>query len=183
MGDDNFLKGGRMLAAALNLFGALGLTVLFGLFVHFVAAWEEERVRRRKLQDAALALGTTVSALERDEKYFPLLLQYLSNRYSSELLRNRISDLCGLLRTVWGWLASILQVIVFGVVCWRMYQDGPGLAAFMWAVFAISVLSWLASVVFSFACLLVTGRYPGEAKNGRKGLAAYAEQQAPSAAS
>jgi len=115
-----------MLAASLNVFGALGLTVLFGLLVHFVAAWEEERVRRRKLQDAALALGTTVSALERDEKYFPLLLQYLSNRYSSELLRNRISDLCGLLRTVWGWLASILQVIVFGVVlleeCTKMVQ-------------------------------------------------------------
>ena len=46
----------------------------------------------------------------------------------------------------------------------------------------VALFFWLASVAFSFACLLLTGRYPGEAKMARKSIAAFIEQRNASAA-
>jgi hypothetical protein len=49
-------------------------------------------------------------------------------------------------------------------------------------VLAVSIFFWLASVAFAFTCLLLTGRYPGEAKTARKSIAAVIEQWDASAA-
>jgi hypothetical protein len=58
-----------------------------------------------------------------------------------------------------------------------MYTEGGSQSAVaMWSVLAVAIFFWLASVAFSFACLLLTGRYPGEAKMARKSIAAAIEQ-------
>ena len=50
--------------------------------------------QRAETQEAAILLGVTVQDLENNEMS-PLLMKYYSDRYSTELLRNRISDLFG----------------------------------------------------------------------------------------
>lgn len=168
--------------AVIHVVGALGASFAFGIFVLVIGAWEQERVKKRNFQDASIALGVPVAALENDEKLIPSLIQYSSQRHNSELLRNRVSDLCGLLRTAWGWLSTIVQVGIVAGVSWSMYTEGAENAALMWSVLAASIFFWLASVAFSFACLLLTGRYPGEAKMARKSIAAAIEQRSAAVA-
>lgn len=62
-------------------------------------------------------------------------------------------------------------------VSWSMYTEGAQSAVVMWSVLAVAIFFWIASVAFSFACLLLTGRYPGEAKMARKSIAAVIEQR------
>jgi len=171
-----------MVMAAVHVVGALAATIALGLLVLVLGAWEQERVQKRRLQDAAMALGVPLASLEQDEELIPRLIQYSSQRYSGELLRNRISDLCGLVQTVWGWLSTLLQVGIAIGVAWLMFSDGAQTAVVMWLVPAVALFFWLASVAFSFACLLLTGRYPGEAKLARKAIAAVIEQRAASEA-
>ena len=168
----------RLVALAIiHVVGALGVTFAFALLVLVIGAWEQERVQKRRIQDACIALGVPVASLENDEKLIPRVLQYSSQRYSSELLRNRVSDLCGPLRTAWGWLGTLSQVGIVAGVGWYMYTDGAQNAVVMWSVLAVAIFFWLGSVVFSFACLLLTGRYPGEAKMARRSIAAVIEQR------
>lgn len=166
-----------MAMAILHVVGALGMSFAFGILVLVIGTWEQERVQRRRLQDASIALGVPLASLENDEELIPRLIQYSSQRYSSELLRNRVSDLCGPLRTAWGWLSTLVQVGIVAGVSWSMYTEGAQSAVLMWSVLAVSIFFWLASVVFSYACLLLTGRFPGEAKMSRKSIAAVIEQR------
>jgi len=134
-------------------------------------------VQKRRLQDASIALGVPAASLETDDSLVPRLIQYSSQRFSNELLRNRLSDLCGVLRSAWGWLSNLLQVGVVVYVGWAMFAEGAQNAAYMWLVFAVAMFFWLASVAFSLTCLLLTGRYPGEAKAARKAIAVAIEQR------
>lgn len=47
----------------------------------------------------------------------------------------------------------------------------------MWLVLAVAVFFWLASVAFSPVCVVLTGRYPGEAKAARKVIAGVIQQR------
>jgi hypothetical protein len=163
--------------AIFHVVGALGASCAFGLLVLFVGAWEQKRVQKRRLQDASIALGVPAASLHTDESLVPRLLEYSSQRFSGELLRNRLSDLCGALRTAWGWLSALLQVGIVVAVGWAMVADGAQNAAYMWLVLAVAVFFWVASVAFSLLCVVLTGRYPGEAKAARKLIARAIEQR------
>ena len=163
--------------AIVHVVGALGATFAFSLLVLVVGAWEQARLKKRSLQDASIALGVSAAALETDESLMPRIIQYSSQRFSGELLRNRLSDLFGAVRTAWAWLGTLLQVGIVLGVAWAMFTDGAQNAAYMWLVLAVAVLFWLASAAFSLVCVVLTGRYPGEANAARKLLAGVIEQQ------
>jgi uncharacterized membrane protein len=107
-------------------------------------------------------------------------VQFSSERSSNELLRNRLSDLCGLIRTVWGWLGSLLQVGVLGAAIWFTVTAERENALYAWFAPGLTVLFWVISVLFSLLCFLLTGRYPGEAKASRKGLAQFLKERGTS---
>lgn len=161
--------------ALVHIVLALGAWFGFGFLVLYIVAWEQERAQKRRLQDAAIELGVPVAALETDEALTQRMFEYSSKRFSGELLRNRLSDFCDIVRAVWLWGGALIQFGIVGLVCWGMYESGRESAVYMWAVPATAVFFWVVSVVFSFACKLLTGRYPGEAKAGRRALAAYIE--------
>jgi hypothetical protein len=171
-----------MVMATVHVVGALAATIALGMLALVLGAWERGRLQKRRLQDASIALGVPLASLEQeeDEDLIPRLIQYSSQRYSGELLRNRVSDLCGLLQTVWGWLSTFLQIGIVVGVGWLIFSDGAQSAVVMWLVLAVALFFWLASIAFSFVCLLLTGRYPGEAKMARKAIAAAIEQRAVS---
>jgi hypothetical protein len=167
-----------MLVAILHVLGAFIVTFAIGLFVLWLGSWEVERTQKRRLQDASVAIGVPVSALALEgSDVDPRFLSYVSQRFSGELLRNRIADLCGIVRTGWGWFGAFLQLVVVAMVFWDMYESGSGSAVLMWSVVAITLVFWFSSVFFSLVCLLLTGRYPGEPKAARKAIAAFIEQR------
>src|SRR4051794_39350612 len=90
----------------------------------------------------------------------------MRRRYSTDLLRNRVSDFCGWIQFVWDWLGNILELGVLGTVVWFTWTEDLGNAVY-WIV-ALGLFFWVTTIVLSWACKLITGRYPGQARNVRK---------------
>lgn len=162
--------------AALHVLGALAASFVLGLFQIVVGNWDLERVQKHRLREMSNELGVPLASLE-NEALVPRMIQYSSSRYSGELLRNRLADLCGLLRNAWGIFGSVLQFVVIGWAGWEMYESGLDNATLMWIAPVLALFFWVMGMAFSLACLLLTGRYPGEPKHARNALAAFIEQR------
>jgi hypothetical protein len=80
--------------AVAHIVGAIVVLVAFGVGTLMLAGWERERNQKVALQEAPLALGIPVDDLDNPE-HQERIVQLSAQRYSSELLRNRLSDLCG----------------------------------------------------------------------------------------
>ncbi|MDD5321039.1 MAG: hypothetical protein PHD43_10585 [Methylococcales bacterium] len=166
----------EILIAIAHILGSIIAVIVFGFLVMLVAAWESERNQKRVLEETSVSLGVKVKDLN-NEELAPKILQLSSERFSSELLRNRLSDFCGLIRTIWGWLGSLSQVLVLVAVIWYTITDSSENAVYAWFVVGMSISFWVVSVVFSLICKLFTGRYPGEAKQARKVAADWLKNQ------
>jgi hypothetical protein len=68
------------------------LVLVLGFITILIASWETDRNRKQALEETAIKLGVAVDDLDNQE-LTPKLLQLSSERFSSELLRNRLSDL------------------------------------------------------------------------------------------
>jgi hypothetical protein len=165
-----------MYTAIAHIVGALLVSLGLGVLVTLVSQWEIRRNIKLARQNASIALGVPVEDIQ-SERYSSEVIRYSATRYNGELLRNRISDLCGVVRTLWAWVGSILQIgILLGVIL-RSLTD-PKFAVLAWWIIAVQIAFWLVSVLFSHACKIITGRYPGEAKQARKALAEFISQRA-----
>lgn len=167
-----------MLIAAGHVLGAVSALIAFGLAVLALGAWELERNQKAAAQEASIALGIPSDELN-DPAHAAKVIRFAADRCSSELFRNRLSDLCGLIRTVWGWIGTVAQVVVLGAVIWHSISD-PSVAVHAWWIVPIAVFFWITSVAFSYICKLFTGRYPGQARQARKLLAQLVESQTAS---
>ena len=159
-----------VLLAVAHIAGAVIVLFAFGAGVLVLAGWESERNRKSALDEISIALGIPPDEVASKE-YESKVVQFVAARFSSELLRNRFSDLCGWIQTGWGWLGTLVQVGVLCAVIWYTSTDGPSNAVHAWWIVGIAFSFWIASVVFAFACKLLTGRFPGQARQARKLLA------------
>lgn len=162
----------ELLIAIAHIVGSILAVLVLGFFIMLIASWETDRNRKQALEETSIRLGVAVEDLD-NEELTPKILQLSSERFSSELLRNRISDLLGVIRTMWGWLGSLLQVAVLLGVVWYTITDSLETAIYAWFIVGISLFFWIASVFFSLVCRLLTGRYPGEASQARKAVAQF----------
>jgi hypothetical protein len=161
-----------ILIAIAHILGSIIAVVIFWFVVILIASWETDRNQKRVAEELSVILGVKVEDLDRDEMA-PKILDFSSKKFSSELFRNRLSDFCGLIRTLWGWLCTLTQLGVLLAVVWYTLTENSENAVYAWLIVGISVFFWLASVIFSLTCKLLTGRYPGEAKQARKAAAEW----------
>lgn len=150
-----------------HLVGAILASILIGLFLAEIANRISKKIFEHGSAERAIKLGTDITELDYN-KLSPAHLQYLSERYSSELLSNRLSNFIGVIQIVWGWGGLAVQVIVFCFVTWNTFADSLSNAVFAWSIIAISIFTWIVLYVISFICYLLTGRFPGEAKQQRR---------------
>ena len=68
------------------------LTLLLGLITR-LSTWEIERNQKLALQEMSIELAIPVDELDKAE-YQPKIIEFIAHRFSSELLRNRLSDFC-----------------------------------------------------------------------------------------
>ena len=165
-----------MLVAIGHIGGSIVVTMAFGALVLVISSWELRRNEKNLLEEMAIRVGVSADELRKAE-FAPKLIEISSQRFSSDLLRNRLSDLCGVLRTIWDVTSSILQLGVLLGVIWFTATDSLANAVYAWSVPAIAFFFWIAAVLFALTCRLLTGRYPGEAKLGRKAAADYLKQR------
>lgn len=160
----------EILVAVGHIGGSIIVLVLLGLAGLFVAGWESARNQKILLEEVSVHLGIPGDRLE-DEANIQRVFRWSAERYSGELLRNRISDLCGYLRTGWSWIGNVMQALTLLGVLWFTITDNLQHAVYSWFVVGIALFFWITSVVFSLLCKVLTGRYPGQARQARKGLA------------
>lgn len=158
-----------------HIVGALIALVAFGVGILMLASWESERNRKSALQEMSLSLGIPVSELDSAE-HQARVVQFVATKFSSELLRNRLSDLCGWVQTGWGWFGTLLQAGIFLGVIWYTVTDDLTNSVHVWWIIALAFFFWISSVLFALACKLLTGRFPGQARQARKMLADATEQ-------
>lgn len=161
-----------LLVAFAHIGGTVVVSLVLGFLFLAFGAWWGKKIQKAADEEASIALGVSVAQLN-DEKLIPRIIQLSSERFSRELLKNRISDLCGLVRTLWNGLGSLLSAGVLLAVIWYTIKDGLNNAAFAWTTIGISLFFSFVSVVFSLTCRLITGRFPGEASMARKNTAEF----------
>lgn len=162
--------------AIAHLLGALVVLFVFSAGVMALAAWENERNRKTALEEMSLALGIPISELD-DAKHESTVVQFVAAKFSSELLRNRLSDFCGWIQTIWGWLGMLIQVGVLLGVLWYTFTDDLSNSAHAWWIIAIAFFFSISSVLFALTCKLLLGRFPGQARQARKMLAEALRQR------
>jgi len=165
-----------MLTAIGHIGGSLIAIMALGMIRFLLDAWESKKVEGKRLREVANKLGVSVDDLD-DEAIAHRVIEYSSAKYKSELFRNRLSDLCGGIRTAWAWLWSIIQLLITVAVIWSTAKESIENAVYAWWAVGAYMLCWLTSIAFSLVCYFLTGRYPGEAAKSRKGLAEYLEQR------
>jgi ABC-type multidrug transport system fused ATPase/permease subunit len=156
-----------ILIAAVHRLGSI-ITVLVLYFAIFLFdQWRSVRYQKRIDKEDSFTLGIRLENIEKEENAQKLLELY-ADKFSSDLLRNRISDFCGLIHLAWGLLAFIVQTGVVITVCWYMITKTTDAAVLAWSILGMLILVCLITWSLSFVCLILTGRFPGEAKSKRK---------------
>ena len=160
------------IAAFAHIVGAMVGLVAFWTIVRFFELWDNTKNLERFRGELSARFGGnigTAGSEERDRK----TLAYHYEKFNPELLRNRLSDFCGIIRTGWGWLGHGAEVAVLLGVIWFTFSESTQYAVYAWAIVAIDIVFWVVAVLFSLSCRLVTGRVPGEAKEARKKTAEW----------
>ncbi len=160
----------ELLVAIGHIAVAFIVQMILGFAILFVTSWEKKKNGARALQEAAVTLGVPVADLDSPELWLRVV-KYSADRYSNELLRNRLSDFCGVIRTVWDWLGALIQGGILLGVLWYTFTDSRDSAIYAWTILPVMIFFWVAPVAFSFVCRVLTGRYPSEARLARKVLA------------
>ena len=158
--------------AIVHITGALITLLALGYAFILFNGWRQKKIHRQEQEDIAIQLGITVFELEKDA-YSKKIIALLSNRFSNDYLKNRLSDLCGLVQTCWAWLSFLVQIGVLIVVIWTTFSDSLDNAIYAWLLLMIAIFFWIVEISFSLVCKLLTGRYPGQAKRSRKLIMNY----------
>jgi hypothetical protein len=159
-----------------HVLGAILAVFAFGAAVLALSAWELKRNQKAAAEEISIALGLRVESLESAENVTKVV-RFTAARFSSDLFRNRLSDLCGWVQIGWGWLGTLLQAGVLIGVTWYSFTDSAQNAVHAWWVVGIAIFFWITSAAFGLVCKLVTGRFPGQARQARKQLAEYVRNQ------
>ncbi|MGH8475604.1 MAG: hypothetical protein ACRER2_07520, partial [Methylococcales bacterium] len=162
--------------AIAHVLGTIIAVFAFSAAVLALSAWELKRNQKAATKEVSIALGIPVESLDNAENSSKVVT-FTAARFSSDLFRNRLSDLCGWVQIGWVWLGTLLQVGVFIGVIWYSVTDSAQNAVHAWWVVGIAVFFWIVSVAFGLLCKLVTGRFPGQARQARKQLAEYVRNQ------
>jgi hypothetical protein len=158
--------------AIAHLAGAFIALTAFGIVWWMFLAWWNAKSEARAVEELSVALGVTVEKMQTDAMA-PQVIKVLGERFSSELLRNRISDLCGWIRAAFGWTSNILVYVILLAIAWFTFTEDRGNAIYAWIVIPITLVCVLLDVTFFLTCRFLTGRYPGQARYARKQLAEF----------
>lgn len=158
-----------MWIAIAHIVGAVMATIALGVAVLLLDARNRERHSRIAIQELATKTGIDFVEVF-DAQNLASTIEFLSDRFSDDRFNNRLSDLCWWVMIAWGWLGAFVQLALVVAVVWYTTTDSLDNAIFAWAIPVATLFFSCSAVIFSFACRLLTGRLPGQAKRMRKGL-------------
>ena len=156
-----------MLMATIHIVGTFILMFAFECLLLVAGAWEANRYTKALMKELSVREGMDLETMP-FEKSKDILLKYNAEMFSSELLRNRLSDLCGYVRIGWDWLSTFSRYGLLVFIAYLTLTDGPENAVYAWWSVAIMLVMWIVSYVFASVVHLLTGRFPGQARAARR---------------
>lgn len=165
-----------VIIAVAHVLGAIIAGAAFGVAILALSEWELNRNEKVDAEEISIALGIPVESLDNTE-HVNKVIRFAAAKFSSDLFRNRLSDLCGWIQIGWLWVGMLLQTGVLIGVIWYSFTGSAQNAVHAWWVVGIAIFFCITSVAFGFVCKLVTGRFPGQARKARKHLAKYVRNE------
>jgi hypothetical protein len=160
------------LVAIAHLIGAVLAYFVLGIAAGMGWVLWQQRIRQKSYEELSGRFNIPASQVQsEDDENSPRMLQYFAERSSSELLRNRLSDFCGVLLVAWNILGLVATLGWFLLIAWSTFTENKNDANQVWWLFAINLVFVLIAIAFWGICRLLFGRYPGEARRLRKYLA------------
>lgn len=102
---------------------------------------------------------------EESEENQDVIISYLSERYSSETFKNRLSNLFGLLLTIVGIVVELGLILFFAYLVYENlpsnYSSNRGMLWLPTILYLFYMVAWLCAILL---CKLLTNRAPYEAK-------------------
>ena len=159
----------EILIAVVHIVGAILTIMVLAFLVSSFELFLSQKSHARVRREIALQLGIRVVELDIEENAQQFLRTF-ADRISSELFRNRISDLIGSIVNALDILFSIVMALILIFTIYNLFDQGPGGAPIIW--FALGVFLFWVLVMFAikFVYFVLTGRHPSEAKTARKNL-------------
>lgn len=157
----------QTLIAIGHIVGALVALEAFGLGLVMLSNSRVEHYQKKSLQVISFTLSIPVDEIDSEENSAKVL-KYFVDRYNPDLLRNRLSDLCGSLQMLWKWIGYLLQYGLLIGVAWLTLAESLAYSVNAWFVLLVAVFVFISTWTFGWVCVLVTGRGPGEAKRERE---------------
>jgi hypothetical protein len=155
-----------MLAAILHIVGAIISLLLFFFITGLIENARSVRRRDHVLSAAAIRLGIPIDQLDRKE-HSKVLAQYLMNEYDGNSLKNRVSDISQPFFTLYEALNYMIQLGIVALAVWAALNDNYAQASNVWVALVVALVLFIGSRLLEAALYLVTGRSPGEARDGR----------------
>lgn len=163
--------------AIVHIVGAIVATYYLLRAMKAAIDWEAKRTGQLQMAEFASKLG-----ISEDECYTGegqrRFIELLAERYSSDLLANRLSDFFNLAINVWGWFGALVITGVGGTILWRTIFENRDESAFFWVVPALTLFVIITAAAVNLLCRLLTGSPAGDGKIYRKLAADYYEMQA-----
>lgn len=156
--------------AAGHIIGALIASVVLSTLLFFFGVWIDKLRAQRVMEQASLDLAVPLSELS-SPSFEQSLIRYLGAKYSDDLLKNRISDLVGFLLSAFNWVVLLIELAILGFAVWLALAEDQSNAIYAWLVLPVSLIAFCVAMSVHFACKILTGRYPAQARHARKILA------------
>ncbi len=160
-----------MLIAFAHIIGSLISIAILTILINKFNVWKILRIEAKMLESLSVELGIIITKDNFNDKGVEQkITQHLSDRFSDELIKNRIPDFIGTLLTIWIWIGEFVSFAILITTLWNSFSENSEYAIYAWFIVGVSILFWIVSVISSIVCKIITGRYPGQAKAARKEL-------------
>ncbi|HGT2643467.1 TPA: tetratricopeptide repeat protein [Legionella pneumophila] len=159
----------NLLIAIGHIIGAVFLLLLFEFAILRLSAYQSKKKQKLLLIEISSSLGVEIDDLNQKE-LSPKITDFIVERFSNEVFRNRLSDFLGSILTIWQGLGILLYILVFTYVIWSTLTEDFSYAIYAWLVIPIAIFFGFISFLCGWLCWFITGRYPGQAKKVREQL-------------
>lgn len=150
-----------------RFFGMVAISLVVGVAVQlfFLAVDGWRSVKIEKSRSAAMCREIAVSESSTEQEDVAKCWRYMIQRYSNELIVNRLSNLVGSLVTTLNSIISIgLSLWYFGMIGYFVWESDYSNPLILWVPLFFRLITLGCAYFIGFACNVLFNRYPGEAK-------------------
>ena len=158
------------MSALAHITGSVVFWLILDAFEMMFQDWVGQYLKKCRLRNWALDIGVSCEQLTQDNSLNAAVNKYLQKTYASDVVSNKFSDFAAFVVSALYYLSLFVSAVYLCWVVGLIIFDGGKSAPLAWISLIFKLLFFIASVIFSFMCMLMTGRYPGEASAIRQSL-------------